>query len=323
MKIDLSIHSFSLWHHFAHTPGFGAIAFGELARDLGFSGINLSLNDANFRHLGGTEDWRIDQLSLWCQDRDMRLELDTSGTDPAHLTRLLRVAARAGASHLRTYTRHGGTPAQMMAQTIADLAAVMPEAAAAGVTLVLENHEDFTGPELAQILRAVGHPRLRILYDYGNAQMVLEDPEAALAAVLPFVESVHIKDHVMVSPEDAGGRLQVAGVPMGEGFLPIERLTQALLAAGLRRFCFENVWAYSAPIRPGRAPLEGVVLGTGSFAFLRPPFDPAWIILDQSLHSGPELARLERQALDRGLDWFKDLLAQIGLEVRKPGQSTD
>lgn len=318
MQIDLSIHSFSLWHHFAHQPGFDARAFGDLARSLGFSGINLSLNSTNFRHLGGTEGWRIDRLARWRRENDMTLELDTSGTEPSHLARLLEVAARAGASHLRTYTRHGGTPHEMLAATVADLRRAIAAAEANGVTIVLENHEDFTGPELARILRAVDHPRLRILYDYGNSQMVLEDPEATLEAVLPFVDAVHIKDHVMVAPEHAGGRMMVAGVPMGEGFLPIGPLTARLLDAGLRRFCFENVWAYSAPIRPGRQPLGGVVPGIGSFAFLAPPFDPARIILDQSRHSGAELVALERAALERGLGWFRALMAEMNLTVRPP-----
>jgi hypothetical protein len=206
----------------------------------------------------------------------------------------------------------------MMAATIADLRRAMPAATDAQVTLVLENHEDFTGPELAQILRAVDHPRLRVLYDYGNAQMVLEDPEAALSAVLEYVDSVHIKDHVMIAPADAGGQLLVAGVPMGEGFLPIRALTERLLQAGLRRFCFENVWAYSAPIRAGRLPLGDVVLGQGAFRYLRPPFDPARLVLDQSRHSGPDLVALERAALDRGLAWFRAMLADIGVTVRKP-----
>lgn len=151
----------------------------------------------------------------------------------------------------------------MMEATTRDLAAVVSLAADLGVVIVLENHEDFTGPELARIVEAVDHPNLKILYDYGNSQMVLEDPEAALEAVLPHVHSVHFKDHVMVRPDHAG-RLTVAGVPVGEGFLPLDRLTRRLLDQGLRRFTFENVWAYSAGIREGREPQPGVTLGEGS-----------------------------------------------------------
>ena len=55
MKIDLALHSFCLLHHFRHQPGFDALAFIDMAEALGFTGVNLSLNDDNFRHLGGRE----------------------------------------------------------------------------------------------------------------------------------------------------------------------------------------------------------------------------------------------------------------------------
>ena len=45
MIVETTIHSFSLWHHFAHKPDFDAIAFAELARSMGFQGISLSLNN--------------------------------------------------------------------------------------------------------------------------------------------------------------------------------------------------------------------------------------------------------------------------------------
>ena len=313
MIIDLSIHSFSLWHHFVHVPHFGAIAYADLAEEFGFTGINLSLNNPNYRHLGGREAWRMDQLRERLSSSRMSLEIDTSGTDPVHMRELLDVAHRMGATSLRTYTRHGGSVAEMMQKTTDDLKQIVAHADDVNVTIVLENHEDFTGPELASIVEAVNHPRLKILYDYGNSQMVLEDPERALDATLPYVHSVHVKDHVMVRPEHAG-RLTVAGVPMGEGFLPIEHLTRRLLAQGLRRFTFENVWAYSAPIRAGREVLEGVVLGEGSFRFLEPPFNPAHIILDQTKHRGEELVALERAALERGIASFKATLARLGVE---------
>lgn len=311
MHIDLTIHSFSLWHHFAHEPGFDAIAFADLARVYGLSGISLSLNDSDYRHLGGRDRTRMDTLRNHLARTGMSLEIDTSGTDLAHVRELLEVAARMGADTLRTYTRHAGTPMEMLASTQADLAQVVHDADRLGITIVLENHEDFTGPELARIVEGVDHPRLKILYDYGNAQMVLEDPDAALSAVLPHVHSVHVKDHVMVRAEDAG-RLTVAGVPMGEGALPIARLTKRLLAQGLRRFTFENVWGYTAPIQNGRTPLAGVTLGEGSFAYATPPFHPGYLVLDQSALSAQQLVTLERAALDRGLAWYKSCLRGLG-----------
>ena len=311
MQVEPTIHSFGLWHHFAHKPGFDCVAYADLAAELGFMGISLSLNNANYRHLGGREPWRMDRLRAHLQGLGFSLEVDTSGTDPAHMTELLGVAHRMGATSLRTYTRHAGTPDEMMAATIRDLAAVAPVASDLGIVIVLENHEDFTGPELAQIVEAVGHPALKILYDYGNSQMVLEDPEAALEAVLPHVSSVHFKDHVMVRPEDAG-QLRVAGVPVGDGVLPLTRLTKRLLDQGLRRITFENVWAYTAPIRASRVPLAGVTLGEGAFAFADPPFDPAFLVLDQSRLSPEQLVDLEQKALLRGTAAFRKVLTDLG-----------
>jgi sugar phosphate isomerase/epimerase len=311
MIVETTIHSFSLWHHFVHKPGFDAIAFADLARSMGFQGISLSLNDANYRHLGGRDNERMDRLRAYLSNHGMSLEVDTSGTAPAHMSEMLNVANRMGATSLRTYTRHGGTVREMMQNTADDLAAVTQQANSLAVTIVLENHEDFTGPELSEIVEQVNHPNLKILYDYGNSQMVLEDPIAALNAVLPHVHSVHFKDHVMLRCKDAG-KLTVAGVPVGEGFLPLAELTRRLLDQGLRRFTFENVWAYSAQIRDGRTPLPGVILGEGTFSYLNPPFDPARVILNQSEFSPQTLIDYERRALQRGHVAFRSILRKLG-----------
>ena len=310
MIVETTIHSFSLWHHFAHKPEFGSIAFAELARSMDFQGISLSLNDLNYRHLGGREIERMDSLRAFLKTHRMSLEVDTSSTAPEHISEMLKVAHRMGATSLRTYTTHQGTVGEMMQRTTDDLSMVMQEACDQDVIIVLENHEDFTGPELAEIVERVNHPNLKILYDYGNSQMVLEDPLESLEAVLPYVYSIHFKDHVMIRVEDAG-RLTVAGVPVGEGFLPLTEITRRLLKQGLRRFTFENVWAYSAPIQDGRKALHGVNLGFGAFAYVDPPFDPARLVLKHSAHSPETLVDLEMRALNRGHYAFKQILKSL------------
>jgi 3-oxoisoapionate decarboxylase len=314
MKIDFAIHSFCLWHHFKHAPGFDALAFADLAAAHGFTGINLSLNDENYRHLGGREPHRMDALRAHLARSGMSLEVDTSGTDPEHLRRLIAVAHRLGAKTLRFYTRHRGPVDTMIARTVADLRAVMDAAEHADITLVIENHEDFTGLQLAEIVRQVDHPHLKVLYDYGNSQMVLEDPEAALTAVLAHVKSVHMKDHVMVRAEHSpSGQIMVAGVPIGRGFVPCRNLTRRLLESGLRRLTFESVWAYSAPVVPWAEPGDGLRLGEGAFGWREPPFHPDDLILDQGAFSGAELVRMEQRALEEGLNFTKAMFAELGV----------
>ena len=102
MIVETTIHSFSLWHHFAHKPDFDAIAFAELARSMGFQGISLSLNNENYRHLGGREPERMDGLRAHLTTHGMSLEVDTSGTAPAHISEMLK----SRASHGRNIPTH-------------------------------------------------------------------------------------------------------------------------------------------------------------------------------------------------------------------------
>ena len=311
MNVEITIHSFSLWHHFANKIDFDSIAFIDLAKSLGYQGISLSLNDSSYRHLGGRHISRMDRLHEHLKTYEMSLEVDTSDTTPRHMSKMLKVAHRMGATSLRTYTHHGGEVARMIQKTAVDLKEVVDEARDLEITILLENHEDFTGPELAKIVEKVNHPNLKILYDYGNSQMVLEDPIAALEAVLPHVYSIHFKDHAMVRSGDTGS-LTVVGVPVGQGFLPLSDLTSRLLTQGLRRFTFENVWAYSAPIQKGRKPLNGVILGKGSFSYLNPPFDPKRVVIRQSDFNPQKLVELESEALQIGHEEFKKILKHLG-----------
>jgi sugar phosphate isomerase/epimerase len=178
-------------------------------------------------------------------EHNLRCELDTSDTRPENLETMLNVARAINADQLRVYTRYSGALPKLIQWTIADLKAVAPKAEEYGINIVLENHEDFQGAAIAEILSEVDHPNIRALYDYGNSQMVAEDPFAALEAMLPFVTAVHMKDHIVIQSDD---QTIIQGVPFGDGSLPIMDQTNRLYSSGLRRFCFENVWGYNAEV---------------------------------------------------------------------------
>jgi sugar phosphate isomerase/epimerase len=244
--IELHVHSFGLRFHFKHQPGFDVFRFIEVAAEQGFSGVNISANGPNFRDLGGTSTEHFGSVRAKLTESGMKAELDTSGTAPAHLIELMHVAAAVGADQLRTYTRYSGDEKELIERTVRDLLEVVPAAEDLQINILLENHEDFRGGAIAEILSRVDHPRIRALFDYGNSQMVGEDPIEALEAMAPFTTAVHMKDHVVVAHEDA---LYVQGVVMGRGNLPVSEMTDLLYGTGLRRFCFENVWGYTAPIK--------------------------------------------------------------------------
>jgi sugar phosphate isomerase/epimerase len=244
--IDLHVHSFGLRFHFKYQPGFDVFRFIEVAAEQGFSGVNISANGPNFRDLGGKSVQHFESVRARLTESGMKAELDTSGTAPSHLIEMLQVAAAVGADQLRTYTRYSGDEEELIERTVRDLVEVAPAAEDLQINILLENHEDFRGSAIAEILGRVDHARIRALFDYGNSQMVGEDPIEALKAMAPFTGAVHMKDHVVVEHDTT---LYVQGVVMGSGKLPVSEMTDHLYETGLRRFCFENVWGYAVPIK--------------------------------------------------------------------------
>lgn len=113
-----------------------------------------------------------------------------------------------------------------------------------------------TVAELAGLMRVFGHPRLRALLDLGNAYASGTVPSAAdLAAVAPWVDTVHVKDYAIALRRF---------VPLGEGDIPFEAMLRPVLAArpGDVRFSVEThaperrMEATRASLRATRALLE-------------------------------------------------------------------
>ena len=290
-------------------PGYDVFAFIDEMAALGFNGVNVSANGPGLRDLCGSADAHFAEVRRAVCDAKMLLELDTSDTRFDNMHHMLHVAAACGADTLRTYTKYTGSLSEVIAWTVRDLRAIAPVAEQLGVTVVLENHEDFTGPVLADILGQVDHPRIRALYDYGNSQMVGEDPLDALDAMAPFIARVHMKDHVLLAT--AHGPI-VQGVPFGSGRLPIAEITDRLYAAGVRRFCFENVWSYTAPLKCSVDDLP-----------VTPCF--AWDDTQRYLRGGEldssTAVLLERAAFDDGLAALRAMLS-VGQYQIEPSTSS-
>ena len=304
-QIELHVHSFSMRFHLRHreSTAYDVFAYIHEMAERGFTGVNVSANGVGYRDLCGTTQEHFAAVRQAVAAAGLRLELDTSDTRAENMTRMIDVAAACGADTLRTYTKYDAPLAEVIQWTIRDLREVAQVAADAGVLVVLENHEDFTGPVLADILGEVDHPSVRALYDYGNSQMVGEDPFDALDAMAPFIARVHAKDHVLLQRPDGP---VVQGVPFGSGRLDGRGTTDRLYEAGVRRFCFENVWSYRARLKCNPTQLPS----TPCFAW----DDPARYLHGDALPVD-DAVRGERQAFDDGLAAFHAMLGNGGYEV--------
>jgi sugar phosphate isomerase/epimerase len=312
-KVDLFLQSYCLRHHYLHQPGYDVFAFLDRAAADGFTGVSINMNGPNYRQLSGMAPDHIRRVRNRLEANKLRCDIETSGTDDAHLTTILKVCEVLGVEHARTYMRHAGTPEETIRQTIADLRHAAPMFKQAGIELLLENHEDFTGAEMAAIMRGVDTEPVGALYDYGNSMMVAEQPETALEAMLPFIRSVHLKDHACRKLPD--GTVEILGVPIGSGVIPIADLTRRLVGNGLDRILLSNVWAYRCPMRDWRGGAkwgEGVFRpDSSSLSPMKRPWDaPGWEKNDVAL-----LLKLEEEALVWAQAWLRNMLKEIGVAV--------
>lgn len=312
--VHLFQQSYSYRFHYLHQPGFDVFSFLDMAAADGFTGVSINTNGPNYRQLSGTSPQHFAAVRRCLERHRLLCDLETSDTAPAHMAAMLDVCTALGARQLRTYMRHQGSVAETIAGTIADLRIVARLAEQAGVRVLLENHEDFTGPELAEILAAVDNPWVGALFDYGNSMMLGEEPLTALKAIKPFVRSAHLKDHACAVVD---GEWWILGTPLGDGVLPIMEITQELVAAGLDQIILSSVWAYKAPLRARRG---DAVLGQGVFRASPPPFDPLLCPFDSAAlaESDPgRLVMLEAEAARRGQDWLRRALARAGIQLAR------
>jgi sugar phosphate isomerase/epimerase len=317
--IDLVLHTYGFRFALTLDPAFDVFAFLDRAVAGGFGTVAINCNGPRYRFLGGDSPEHVAAVRRGLDERRLGVDIETSGTAPAHLGDLLALATTLGATYLRTYTRHLGPREEVIAATIRDLREAAPRAEAAGVPILLENHEEFTGVEIARVLDAVDSPWVGALYDYGNSMMLREDPLDGLTAMLPWVRKSHLKDHVVIAAADSPtGEPLIAGVPLGLGNLALVETTRRLLAAGATRIAFENVWAYAAPLHARQDGRPAEALGTGVFSYARPPWPEALWVPDVASLARADPARvvaLEAAAFGRAQQHLLTSLAAAGMQI--------
>jgi sugar phosphate isomerase/epimerase len=118
--------------------------------------------------------------------------------------------------------------AQQIAEVRGGLAELAPRAAEHGITVAIENHQDFGSAELLAFCEEAGE-NVGITLDTGNAFPVAESPLSFARAVAPRVRHVHLKDY-RVQFTDEGYRLVRCAI--GDGAVPFREILELLLAEG-------------------------------------------------------------------------------------------
>lgn len=203
-----------------------ARAFGDLVRSLGLYVSNLAVS-GDFLH------------------RDPQAEAD-------RLCALAEAAQAMGAPRMRFDNNGPGRPEagncdDAFAQDLPRLAKGCRQVAAyaqeLGVQALVENHGYYVNgsQRLLQLLAAVGHENFSVLLDVGNMVCVDEEPFSCVAALLPHVKMVHVKDFYLRGGALFQGRPGwfvsqagrfLRGAIAGHGDLPLGRILGLIRESG-------------------------------------------------------------------------------------------
>lgn len=207
----------------ANPNGRGLEGFIELAQELGARTLEIA------------EHWLTPFTSAEFADLRRRLDdLDmmpviSSGLQHGNFTTCVRAANGLGAKLIRMAltpilcgdrAAAGSRWNELVAEVRARLGEYAPMAARDGLTIVIENHQDFTSWELVAFCDEFG-PAVRIVFDTGNSFPVAEAPLDFTRVIAPYVRLLHLKDY-RIQSTDEGYRLVRCAI--GDGAVPFEEL---------------------------------------------------------------------------------------------------
>ena len=302
---------------FSYHLAFGAgemdiFAFIERCVSLGLDGVQL-----NMGQLGPflqADSGRARDVREMAVAEGLFVEVDSRGTDPAHLASMLRICSDVGADVLRTYVSCGGDLVQELAQAPDHLRAVVPMCRDLGIRIALENHEYETSRDILDILEQVDSEWIGAHVDTGNSMMVWEEPITAVRAMAPVAFSTHFKDHIVIVEDELP---LVVGVTLGRGSIDCRESFRLLAEESpLERLVIEVCYGYSTPFRRPQEEGAGGRLGEGSFRVVEGPLDPTWAVARRHGGVSPgELRQLiawQEQSVIESVEYVKQLNAALG-----------
>lgn len=273
MKIGLETESY---HLLFVTGRMDVFSFIKKAADLGLDGVMLNIIPWPEREeicvLESFDPQYLARVKKEIDKYNLYSEIDTNGTDPEHLSKVIETAHRIGADVIRTYVCRGEYDAQLLKKAPSEIKKVVPLLEKYRIKLAVENHEEETSSEVINIINQINSPWVGAHCDVGNGMMAWEDPVEAVKMLAPYAYTTHFKDHIIIKDED---EYKVCGVPIGEGNIDLEECFKILMKGStLTRINIEMCFPYAVSFK--RAAGTGGVyeVGEGAFKVEEAPYDP-------------------------------------------------
>ncbi|MTK11658.1 MAG: sugar phosphate isomerase/epimerase [Clostridiaceae bacterium] len=272
MKIGLETESYHL--HFI-TKRMDVFKFIRKTAELGLDGVMLNIipwpGKEHIAVLESFEPEYLERVKQEIQKYNLFAEIDTNGTDPEHLTKVIEVAHKIGADVIRTYCCMSEYDSKALEKVPGDIKQVVPLLNKYRIKLGLENHEFETTDEIIEIIKEVNSPWFGAICDIGNGMMAWEEPVESVKKLAPYSASTHFKDHIIIKD---GDEYKVCGIPVGEGNIDLDKCFKTLVDdSKLTRINIEMCFPYAATFK--REPGIGGVyeVGEGAFKVEKAPYD--------------------------------------------------
>jgi len=237
----LGLETFS--YHLAFAYGrMDIFKFIEKTAELGLDGVQINVEGDNLAHLGSDAPGFLHEVKSTIDHHGLFVEIDTCGTSPNNLTRILNICQALGSDTMRVFSSIGGDVQEEIKQAAIDFKQIVPLCLDYGIKIAYENHEYESSQDIMGVVNEVNSDIIGTHIDVGNSMMLWEEPIDAIRAMAPKAVSSHFKDHIVVM---LGDQPMVIGVPLGKGNIDLAECFRILdQQSPLKRINIEVCYGY-------------------------------------------------------------------------------
>ena len=219
--------------------------FLDYAKELGVDGVSLescffpSFDREYLADLKAKLDqYGFDRVYAWGHPDG--LERGQKPSEYDDMVRSIERAVAIGADVMRvvgsSFTWRKEPHGPQVKALIEQFRRAVPLAEQAGVKMAVENHIDFTGDEMVELIEGVGSPNFGINFDTGNFLRLLDDPVKGMQKLAKYTFATHIKD-LKINPDASPDDWYFfSSAPVGDGLIDNVALARMLKDANYQGF---------------------------------------------------------------------------------------